>query len=83
MTLFSEFQNSMVLHQAGWLDKELGLDVPDTVEAVRVYEGGLYIEVLKDGRFQLVIENQCWITPNTSLLDMEVELYGFFKMNGG
>lgn len=80
---FVEFQNSMVLHQASWLDKELGLDVPDTVESVRVYQGGLFIEVLKDGRFQLVIENQCWITPETSLLEMELHLYSFAQMNGG
>lgn len=77
---FVEFQNSVVIHQAGWLDTEIGLDVHDTIESVRVYKGTFYIENLKDGRQQLIIENQCWTTPETSLLEMELELYGFYQL---
>lgn len=48
-----------------------------------VYNDRWNIEVCDDGRYQLVIENLCWITSETrSLEDLEWELFQFSKIAG-
>jgi hypothetical protein len=65
----SQFGN--LIGDAAWEDE------PDSTRFL-VYEGGWYIEICDDGRFQLVLENQCWITgPDKSLDDLEVLLHEF------
>lgn len=49
----------------------------NVVAQVRVYPGDYFIEIMDDGRHALNIENRGWSEPDTSLDDMELELYNF------
>lgn len=49
----------------------------DTTTQFLVYENSWYIEILDDGRHMLAIENRGWITPKSSLEEMEQALFEF------
>jgi len=56
-----------------------GMDVEDfpNSQYAFVYLGDLYIEVLKDGKYYLMLENQDWIEDTIDL--QEKRLYEFYR----
>src|SRR6266511_316799 len=71
------FKESVTIRDAKEFYDKIGLDHDESVTQFRVYRDGFYIEVLKDGRHQLVIENRSWIEPETPLETMELELFNY------
>lgn len=88
MVDFLVFKTNVKLESAKDFVTRTGIEVDeDTVSQVRVYRDDFYIEVLDGGEYpdihQLVIENQCWIEPETSLEEMELHLFNFATIVGG
>jgi len=81
---FLAFKNSAKIEATKDFILRTGTEVDeDVVSQVRVYPGDFYIEVLDNGVavvHQLILENSCWIEPETSLEEMELELYNFSQI---
>jgi flagellar biosynthesis component FlhA len=84
---FYQWQKNFKIVDANTFNMRMAEEVVDKDVCVQVQLYGesedFFIEVDGNGRHYLIVENQSWSEPETSLDTMEFELFKFYKsMNG-
>lgn len=79
---FLRFIDSAVVKTVAQFDPDREYTSEDAVSVI-VYKDEFHIEVLKGGIYMLTLENMSWATPETSLQEMELQLFKFWKLCNG